>query len=84
MLDHPVASFVAAHRSAALTSVMKAVSVAGGPAGMTVVALAASLLIGAAAAVCGALAWVAEPHIASPGRPQTATKTWLREARAAT
>jgi undecaprenyl-diphosphatase len=47
MLDHPVARFVAAHRSAALTSVMKAVSVVGGPAGMTVVALAAGLLLGA-------------------------------------
>jgi membrane-associated phospholipid phosphatase len=36
---------VAAHRSAALTSVMKAVSVVGGPAGMTVVALAAVQLV---------------------------------------
>jgi undecaprenyl-diphosphatase len=45
-VDHPVAGFVAAHRAAALTSVMKAVSVVGGPAGMAVLALAAGLLLG--------------------------------------
>jgi membrane-associated phospholipid phosphatase len=48
ILDHPVARFVAAHRAAALTSVMKAVSVVGGPVGMTVLALAAGLLLGVA------------------------------------
>ena len=48
VLDHPVATFVAAHRAAALTSVMKAVSAVGGPAGMTVLALAAGLLLAAA------------------------------------
>ena len=46
ILDHPVAGFVAAHRAAALTSVMKAVSAVGGPAGMTVLALATGLLLG--------------------------------------
>jgi undecaprenyl-diphosphatase len=45
-VDHPVAGFVAAHRAGALTSVMKAVSVVGGPAGMAVLALAAGLLLG--------------------------------------
>jgi membrane-associated phospholipid phosphatase len=46
VVDHPVAGFVAAHRAAALTSVMRAVSVVGGPAGMTVLALAIGLLLG--------------------------------------
>jgi PAP2 superfamily protein len=45
-VDHPVARFVAAHRAAALTSVMRAVSVVGGPAGMTALALAAGVLLG--------------------------------------
>jgi undecaprenyl-diphosphatase len=47
-VDHPVAGFVAAHRAAALTSVMRAVSVVGGPAGMTVLALGIGLLLGVA------------------------------------
>jgi undecaprenyl-diphosphatase len=46
VVDHPVARFVAAHRAVALTSVMKTASVAGGPAGMTVLALATGLLLG--------------------------------------
>ena len=46
VVDHPVAGFVAAHRAAALTSVMRAVSVVGGPAGMSVLALAIGLLLG--------------------------------------
>jgi undecaprenyl-diphosphatase len=45
LVDHPVARFVAAHRTAALTTVMKAVSVVGGPAGMAVLALAIGLLL---------------------------------------
>jgi undecaprenyl-diphosphatase len=48
VLDHPVATFVAAHRTRGLTVVMAAVSSAGGPAGMAVLALAAGLLLGVA------------------------------------
>ena len=48
VLDHPVARFVAAHRAVALTAVMRAVSTVGGPIGMTVIALAAGLLLGLA------------------------------------
>lgn len=48
LVDHPVARFVAAHRTAALTTVMKAVSVVGGPAGMTILALAVGLLLAVA------------------------------------
>ena len=44
LLDHPVASFVAAHRSGWLTTVMRAVSTVGGP-----------LILAAAAATAGAL-----------------------------
>jgi undecaprenyl-diphosphatase len=47
-VDHPAARFVATHRAAELTAVMRAVSVIGGPAGMTVLALAAGLLLGVA------------------------------------
>ncbi|HEX6932222.1 MAG TPA: phosphatase PAP2 family protein [Streptosporangiaceae bacterium] len=45
VLDHPVARFVDAHRSATLTTVMKAVSAAGGPAGMSILALGAGLIL---------------------------------------
>jgi membrane-associated phospholipid phosphatase len=45
VVDHPIAGFVAAHRVPALTSVMRAVSMVGGPAGITVIALAAGLLL---------------------------------------
>lgn len=48
VLDHPVARFVAAHRTPLLTSVMKAVSTAAGPAALTACALAAGLLLGVA------------------------------------
>jgi len=48
VLDHPVAAFVAAHRTPSLTVVMDAVSTAGGPVGMVVLALAAGLLLGIA------------------------------------
>jgi hypothetical protein len=47
-VGHPAARFVASHRTPELTAVMRAVSVAGGPAGMTVLALAADLLLGVA------------------------------------
>ena len=46
VLDHPVAGFVAAHRSAALTTVMRAVSSAGGPMILAAVAAAAGVLLG--------------------------------------
>jgi hypothetical protein len=45
-LDHPVAIFIAAHRAAALTWVMRVVSVVGGPAAMAGLALAAGLVLG--------------------------------------
>ena len=48
VLDHPAARFVAAHREPALTTAMRVVSTAGGPAGMMVLALAAGLLLGIA------------------------------------
>jgi membrane-associated phospholipid phosphatase len=48
VLDHPVATFVAAHRTPGLTVVMDAVSTVGGPVGMVVLALAAGLLLGVA------------------------------------
>lgn len=48
LVDHPVATFVAAHRTATLTTIMKAVSVVGGPAGMTILALAIGLVLVAA------------------------------------
>jgi len=46
VLDHPVASFVAAHRSGTLTAVMRAASSAGGPVVLVAVALAAGVLLG--------------------------------------
>jgi membrane-associated phospholipid phosphatase len=46
-VDHPVAAFVAAGRAAALTSVMRAVSTAGGPTGMAALAVGAGLLLAA-------------------------------------
>jgi undecaprenyl-diphosphatase len=48
VLDHPVARFVATHRALPLTTVMKAVSMAGGPIGITGIALAAGLIMGIA------------------------------------
>lgn len=48
VLDHPVAAFVTAHRTAALTPVMKAVSAAAGPAGMMVCALVFGVLLSVA------------------------------------
>jgi undecaprenyl-diphosphatase len=48
VLDHPIARFVAAHRAPALTSVMKMVSAAAGPAGMTVCVLIAGVLLSVA------------------------------------
>lgn len=48
VLDHPVGRFVAARREPVLTSVMNVVSMVGGPAGMTTMALAAGLLPGIA------------------------------------
>lgn len=47
LLDHPVARFVVAHRSAALTAVMRLVSSAGGPLVLGAVTAAAGLLLGA-------------------------------------
>lgn len=44
-LDHPVARFVAAHRTVILTSVMKAISAVGSPLGMTVLAACAGLAL---------------------------------------
>ena len=48
VLDHPVARFVVAHRTPLLTSVMKAISAAAGPAALTAGALAVGLLLGLA------------------------------------
>lgn len=48
VLDHPVARFVVGHRTPLLTSVMKAISAAAGPAALTASALAAGLLLGLA------------------------------------
>jgi membrane-associated phospholipid phosphatase len=47
VVDHPVAAFVAARRAAALTSVMRAASTAGGPTGMIVLAVIGGLLLAA-------------------------------------
>ncbi len=47
LLDHPVARFVAAHRSAPLTAVMRLVSSAGGPVVLGIVTAGAGLLLGA-------------------------------------
>jgi undecaprenyl-diphosphatase len=44
VLDRPVAAFVAAHRSGALTMVMRAASAAGGPVVLAVVTVAAGML----------------------------------------
>jgi undecaprenyl-diphosphatase len=46
MLDRPVEAFVAAHRSGALTVVMRAVSAAGGPVVVAVATVAAGVLAG--------------------------------------
>ena len=46
VLDRPVAAFVAAHRSGALTVVMGAVSAAGGPVVLAVVTAAGGVLLG--------------------------------------
>lgn len=46
LLDHPVARFVAVHRSASLTAVMRVVSSTGGPLVLGVVTAAAGLLLG--------------------------------------
>jgi membrane-associated phospholipid phosphatase len=46
VLDRPVAAFVAAHRSGALTVVIRAVSAAGGPVVLAVVTVAAGVLAG--------------------------------------
>ena len=46
VLDHPVASFVAAHRSGWLTTAMRAVSTAGGPVILAAAAAAAGALLG--------------------------------------
>lgn len=48
MLDHPIAHFVAAHRTPVLTSAMNDVSAAAGPAGMTVCAVLAGILLSVA------------------------------------
>ena len=46
MLDHPMASFIAAHRSGALTTVMQAVSSAGSPPILAAVMVVAGVLLG--------------------------------------
>jgi undecaprenyl-diphosphatase len=46
VLDHPVASFVAAHRDGALTMVMRAASVAGGPVVLGAVTVAVGVVVG--------------------------------------
>jgi undecaprenyl-diphosphatase len=48
LVDHPVARFVTAHRTPALTAAMGAVSTVGGPAAMAGIAAAAGVLIAAA------------------------------------
>lgn len=48
VLDHPIARFVTAHRVPILTTVMKTVSAAAGPAGMMVCALIAGALLSVA------------------------------------
>ena len=45
-LDHPVASFVAAHRTGALTAVMRAASTVGGPVVLGAVTVAAGVVLG--------------------------------------
>jgi undecaprenyl-diphosphatase len=45
-LDHPVASFVAAHRTGALTTVMRAASSAGGPVVLGIFTVAAGVVLG--------------------------------------
>ena len=44
-VDHPIARFVTTHRAQPLTSLMRAVSAAGGPMGMTVLAVAAGAVL---------------------------------------
>jgi membrane-associated phospholipid phosphatase len=46
LVDRPVASFVAAHRSGALTVVMRAASIAGGPVVLAIITAAAGVLLG--------------------------------------
>jgi len=46
VVDHPLARFVAGHRTSELTFVMRAASAAGGPFGMVVLTLATGLLLG--------------------------------------
>jgi membrane-associated phospholipid phosphatase len=46
VLDHPVAGFVAAHRTGGLTMVMRAASTAGGPVVLGVVTVAAGAVLG--------------------------------------
>jgi membrane-associated phospholipid phosphatase len=46
VLDHPVASFVAAHRAGALTMVMRAASTAGGPVVLGAVTVAVGVVLG--------------------------------------
>ena len=46
VLDHPVASFVAAHRTRALTMVMRAASAVGGPLILAAVTVAAAVVLG--------------------------------------
>ena len=48
LVDHPVARFVTAHRTPALTSAMGVVSTVGGPAAMAGIAVAAGVLVAAA------------------------------------
>jgi membrane-associated phospholipid phosphatase len=45
-LDHPVASFVAAHRTGALTTVMRAASSAGGPVVLGIFTVAVGVVLG--------------------------------------
>src|SRR5581483_8942388 len=47
MIDHPVARFVAAHRSSGLTTVMKAISFFGSPIGVAVFALICACVVSA-------------------------------------
>ena len=46
LLDHPVASFAAAHRDGILTQVMRTVSTVGGPPVLTILAATVGLLLG--------------------------------------
>ncbi len=48
MVDHPIANFVAGHRAQVLTSAMKVASSAGGPLGMSALAVVAGVLLSVA------------------------------------